>query len=211
MMKKKNALLDDKGIYVEYWPLSKILRHPRNPKLHDLDTLNDSFDRFGYVMPGMIDERTGILIAGHGRADKLQQRKDADQPAPERVIVNEQGEWCMPILRGVRFKDDTEAEAYLLADNQLTISGGWSNQTLFESLSAMKASVEGFKGLGFSEETLRALEATWGHTELVSFEAFVKPSPVVVKWRVVVPDLNEKQAKKIASQFKNAIVETYRE
>lgn len=212
MMKKK----PETPVYIEYWPLSKFLPAERNPKLHDLEEIILSIKRFGFISPALVNEKTGRLVVGHGRAEALQEYKrrfDAQaegfESAPKRIVVTEEGEWQMPVIRGVSFDTDEDAEAYLLADNQLTVLGGWSQQTLYESLSALKE--KGYAGLGFSLDTLRSLEATWGHTELVQFEAFVKPTPIIVKWRVVIPDLNEKKAREIASDYKNAIVETYRE
>ena len=54
---------------IEYLPLSAMVRWPRNPKGHDLGELHGMIARFGYVMPMLIDEGTGRLVAGHGRLD----------------------------------------------------------------------------------------------------------------------------------------------
>ena len=56
---------------IEYLPLSHLQVAPRNPKRHALDQLGASIGRFGYVEPIIVDERTGRLVAGHGRRDSL--------------------------------------------------------------------------------------------------------------------------------------------
>jgi hypothetical protein len=197
-------------IYTEYWPLSKILRWPRNPKLHDLDEIGASMDRFGYTLPALIDERSGRLVAGHGRADKLQQKKDKGEPPPERII-EQAGEWWMPVTRGVKFKNDAEAEAYLLADNKLTLGGGFHQQTLAEILQDLSRTSEGFKGTGYTGDDLQTLLSVWGRTEVVQFTAFVDPQPPTMLWRVVVPGLTEMKARRLAKQLDGALVEQYRE
>ena len=56
----------------------------------------------------------------------------------------------MPMVRGVAFTDDSEAEAYLLADNQTTILGGWDDgelQKIIESLGTENL----LAGTGFEE------------------------------------------------------------
>jgi hypothetical protein len=46
--------------------------------------------------------------------------------APANVQTNAAGEWLVPVVRGVAFNSDAEIEAYLVADNRLTILGGWN-------------------------------------------------------------------------------------
>ena len=63
---------------VEYLDLEGLVRAPRNPKQHDLGVLQASLDRFGFVAPIILDERTGRLVAGHGRLDALEKLKSED-------------------------------------------------------------------------------------------------------------------------------------
>ncbi len=99
-------------IRIVYMPLSALLRAPRNPKSHDIGVIHQSLGRFGYVEPIAINERTGRIVAGHGRLDTLQQKKALGERPPARV-VEKQGEWFVPVLRGVEFASDDEAEALL--------------------------------------------------------------------------------------------------
>ena len=75
-------------IRIEYMPLSKLVRAPRNAKTHDLQAIAESMQRFGYVASVIVDDATGRLVAGHGRLDTLQSLKAQGQPPPDRIRVN---------------------------------------------------------------------------------------------------------------------------
>src|SRR3990172_6140721 len=125
------------------------MKHERhNQKKQQIDTVLASMDRFGYVAPMILNERTGRLVAGHGRLQSLKKdKKEGNQP-PERIQVAD-SEWLVPVVRGVAFADDREAEAYLLADNQTTILGGWNDDELKEIIASLGA--EGVVGTGFED------------------------------------------------------------
>ena len=55
---------------IEYVPLDQLKKAPRNPKAHS-DDIKTSIGRFGYVEPIVVDERTGCIVAGHGRREAL--------------------------------------------------------------------------------------------------------------------------------------------
>src|SRR5437867_2323403 len=104
---------------IEYMPLSQLERWPRNPKKHADNTINESITRFGFVQPILIDENTKQLVAGHGRLDTLLKLKNEGDTPPERILAKD-GEWFVPVIRGIGFKSEKEAEAYLVSDNQTT-------------------------------------------------------------------------------------------
>jgi ParB-like chromosome segregation protein Spo0J len=142
---------------LEYMPLASLKSATRNPKRHDDASLGTSIGRFGYVEPMVLDERTGRLVAGHGRLEALRARKAAKEDAPQGVRM-EDGEWLAPVLRGWASRSDTEAEAYLLASNQLTFAGGWDDAqlaTLVKELEGLGA----MDGLGFDEAQLARILA----------------------------------------------------
>ena len=95
------------------------------------------------------DERTGQLVSGHARCDSLNRAKAEGKEPPERIRV-ENGEWLVPVVCGVTFANDSEAEAYLLADNQTTILGGWDDDELKEIIASLGAE-EALAGTGFEE------------------------------------------------------------
>lgn len=146
---------------IEYVPLPELLRrrHPRNPKDHALEELDESMSRFGYTMPVALDEESGNLAAGHGRVDALESRRQEGDEPPDRVEV-EGGEWLVPTIRGLSFEDPDELLSYLLADNALTEVGGWNEALLAEAVMDMRERIgaeEGFRGTGLDDEDVERL------------------------------------------------------
>ena len=161
------ATVDKQGVHIEYVSLAELQRWPRNPKGHDLGTLHESYDRFGYVMPMLLDERTGRLAVGHGRLDALQQRKAAGREAPGGIRADD-GAWSVPVVRGVSFEDDAEMDAYIIADNRNTELGGWDEAALAAVLADLAVEEDGLKGVGFDRDDLDALLASLAQREGIS-------------------------------------------
>ena len=144
------ALVSKQPIRVEYMTLAQLKRALRNPKAHDLGVIDASIRRFGFVSPIVMDERTGRLVAGHGRLETLERAKANGEKPPTRIIVKD-GEWLVPVIRGVEFADDREAEAYVVADNRTTILGGWNEEELAAILSDH---ADNFSGIGYNAADL---------------------------------------------------------
>jgi hypothetical protein len=119
---------------VEYVPLSEVRPAQRNPKAHLGDAIRGSISRFGLGELPLIDERTGRLVAGHGRIDQLTAMRADGQDAPEGVRLDAAGEWLVPVVRGWSSRSDVDAEAYLVASNSLTALGGWDGGGLADLL-----------------------------------------------------------------------------
>jgi hypothetical protein len=125
---------------VEYVPLSGIQPAPRNPKAHHAEGIRTSIGRFGIGELPLIDERTGRLVAGHGRVDQLTAMRADGQDPPEGVsVAPDTGEWLVPVVRGWRSRSDMDAEAYLVASNNLTTVGGWDDAGLAALLGDLAA------------------------------------------------------------------------
>lgn len=92
-----------------------------------------------------MDETTGFVVAGHGRIGALEALKAAGKECPK-GILEDNGEWLVPVVRGLRFKNRREAEAYLLADNQTTIVGGWDTEALGRILMKMNPPLQSLTG-----------------------------------------------------------------
>lgn len=138
---------------LELMPLAQVRGAPRNPKEHDegaIGAIGASVGRFGYVEPAVIDERTGRLVAGHGRIKTLRGMKADGQSPPDGVKV-ENGDWLIPVLRGVEFESDEDAEGYLLASNRTTELGGWDDADLTEMLGDL-AAADALEGVGWDAE-----------------------------------------------------------
>lgn len=140
---------------LEYMALSALQKADKNPKKHLDKEIGQSIGRFGYVEPIALDERTMKLVAGHGRLHSLKARLEAGEDPPDGVQLQD-GEWMVPVYRGWASRSDTEAEAYLLASNQLTIGGGWDNGALAEMLKGL-AEQKALEGVGFGDADLSKL------------------------------------------------------
>lgn len=142
---------------IENMPLSQLLKmaHQKNPKDHDIDSLRASFRRFGFTAPPTIDEVTQTMVAGHGRCEALELIRTAGEPPPD-GIVEKGTEWLVPVVRGVSFKSETERDAYVIADNQNVMAGGWKFDVLADLMKSLDGN-GGFEGLGFQEIELNAL------------------------------------------------------
>ncbi|MFF4777462.1 hypothetical protein ACFY05_31865 [Microtetraspora fusca] len=157
-----NATSPAKGRYVDYLRLDDIPRANRNPKAHNSAAIRASIEKFGCLVAGMLDERTGRLVAGHGRLDTLTEMRDAGATPPEGVHLDGD-DWAVPIVRGWSSRSDAEAEAYLVADNRLSETGGWDNRLLAEVLDEIADDNPDLLPLtGYSHNDLADLVATMG-------------------------------------------------
>ena len=141
-------------MWIEWVPLHELATWPSNPKAHDHATLGESFARFGFIDPIIVDESSGKIVAGHGRRERLLEMHHEGLQVPGRVRVREDGEWLVPVLRGVRFTSEREAEAYLLANNQTVIRGGYDEGPLAEML---QRHGENLSGLGWNQDEIGEL------------------------------------------------------
>lgn len=128
---------------IRYVPLSELRRWERNPKLHDIGAITASIRRHGFIDPIVVDQRSGRIVAGHGRDESLENLKRSGEPPPKRIQVRADGEWMVPILTGIEFEDDRDAEAYIVGSNRLVELGGWDEGLLQDIVST-----EGFDALG---------------------------------------------------------------
>jgi DNA modification methylase len=152
--------------HVGYLPLDEIVPATRNPKRHDGDGIRASIDRFGVGELPLLDERTGRLVAGHGRIDQLAAMHAAGQEPPDGVSVDAEGRWLVPVTRGWASRSDAEAEAYLLASNKLTFNGGWDDGELAELLAGLADDDPDLVAIaGFDADELEALLGDAGEEE----------------------------------------------
>lgn len=148
--------------WIEYLDVDELVPNPENPKGHADAALAESLERFGYTESVSIDERTGMLSAGHGRREMVLARRAAGLEPPEGIVV-EEGRWLVPVERGWSSVNDIEAKAYLVASNELTNAGGWIDGARLAILNDLATSPlilpdsDPFAGLGYSAEQLKAM------------------------------------------------------
>lgn len=158
MKKKKTNGVAEEFPRMEYMPIDELQPWSRNPKLHDMDVTMASIRRFGFTAPVLLDEDTQKTIAGHGRTEALRQIKAQGAAPPKRVKVDEKGQWCIPVIRGLTFESEQEAEAYLIADNRIGELGGWDDEMLKEMLEELRESGEkALAGVGYKSKDVDAL------------------------------------------------------
>lgn len=146
------------GHYVAHIALDEVPEADRNPKEHDGAGINRSISRYGMAELPLMDDRTGRLIAGHGRLHQLQQMHADGQEPPSGIEIDDQGRWLMPVIRGWASRSDAEAEAYLIASNRLTERGGWDTFQLTEMLVEL-ADQQLLDLTGYDQGELDAMEA----------------------------------------------------
>lgn len=143
--------------------MAEVPEAPENPKGHADAELEGSMSRFGYTEPVMVDERTGRLVSGHGRKRALLALQERQQEPPDGVLVGDDGQWLIPVIRGWASRNDYEAQALLLASNRLTELGGWDDQSLANLLEQLsQESEQALEATGFTESDLDDLLAKLG-------------------------------------------------
>ena len=86
------------------------------------------------------------MVAGHGRVEKLVKMRDAGEPAPPRVKV-EDGKWLVPTIRGMTFPKPGK---HVLASNRGVERGGWDNALLAAALTSLGK--DDLVGTGFGQD-----------------------------------------------------------
>lgn len=145
----------------EYMKLGDLRANTQNPKDHDTAGISASMTRFGYIEPVTIDERDGTLISGHGRIETLVAAKAAGrEPPDEDIIVDDDGDWTVPVNRGWSSKNEIEQKGALIALNKWVEAGGWHERTLADLLQSISDSPFGLDGVGVDRNELDDLLAT---------------------------------------------------
>lgn len=199
-------------VRIEYMRLDDFLKrfHPDNPKEHDLEGIGKSVDRFGFVEVPTLDERTGFVVAGHGRGEGLNAAMIRGEQPPARISKDKDGMWLLPVLRGITFNSDAEVKAYLAASNRLTEKGGWN----MEKLLALRDAIDDpdlWSTTGFGEDVFGDL-AQFGSDNDLDLSEFDGVNDFEIRYRVVIHDLTLEAANDLAEtlQAHNAKVEQYR-
>jgi DNA modification methylase len=129
---------------IELWPIERVRPYERNPRTHSeaqVDQIAASMVQFGWTNPVLVDEQGGIL-AGHGRLLAARKLGLAEVPV-------------------IRFEHLSEAQkrAYLIADNQLALQAGWSEELLAQELAWLRDERFDLDLVGFDATELERLLA----------------------------------------------------
>lgn len=122
-------------LHIRYVPLDLGRKWDRNPKRHDLDTLIISIVRHGFRDAPIYDETLNAISAGNGRTTAAVMLRDEpdyvrdlapewDGKPPAGIALDADGNWHIPMQFGVNAESVAAAEAFAVAHNNLTMSGG---------------------------------------------------------------------------------------
>lgn len=142
---------------IEYMKLAELQPDERNPKSHDVGTIDMSMQRFGVLDPIVLDGRTGKIISGHGRHKTLLAMQQRGDDAPQGVKVAKDGTWKVPVYTGWQSDNDSQASAALIALNRTTELGGWVDEELLDLLAELAEEDDGLEGVGFLQEDIDKL------------------------------------------------------
>jgi hypothetical protein len=166
-----DTLAPDTDRWLGWVALADVAEAPRNAKAHDTGAISRSVARFGYVEPMVLDERTGRLVAGHGRLAELRTREAQGEDAPDGIRTTPDGTWLVPLVRGWRSRSDAEADAAGLALNRVGESGGWDQGTLAELLAELATDPDLLDSTGFDPAYLDDLLAELGDAVVLPEQA----------------------------------------
>ena len=139
-----------------YRSLDMLKENSANPKDHDKATLESSVGRFGFMEPIVIDERTELIVSGHGRIAALREMESRGETPPDGIRIDQFGGWQAPVITGWSSRSDTEASAALIALNRTTETGGWEEEQLLALLNELSAE-DALDGIGFDEDDIEIL------------------------------------------------------
>lgn len=132
-----------------------------NPKDHNIGTLIQSIKRHGFIELPVVNDKTGLLVAGHGRVEALQVMAKENPSEPPLYVLQEEDtdEWLVPTIH-VNFATDEQAKAYMIASNSTVIDGGWHESKLLDMLVEISQETENLLGTGFdSQDVMDMLHA----------------------------------------------------
>jgi DNA modification methylase len=110
----------------------------RNPRRHDVKTIAAIIRETGFNAPPLLNEKTVRLVYGHGRTKAVRWLfENKPEQVPDRIELDEDGEWMLPVLRGVSMSK-TRAEEYLIADNRAAEKSRWEREGHAEILDRIR-------------------------------------------------------------------------
>lgn len=128
-----------------------------NPRRHDLESISQSLERFGYVQTLVIDDTSGMIVAGHGVLASLILTQREGLPPPERVLTPPGEDWRIPVVHVTL--PEGEAKPYSLADTRTRELGGWNDAMLLRALQELSENDHGLDGTGFTPDDVSVLIA----------------------------------------------------
>jgi len=117
------SLSASEALRIEYCSANSLVPYTKNPRTHSEEQIAQiaaSIREFGFTNPILIDGNQRI-IAGHGRL----------------AAAKEIGMETVPCI-DLSHLTEEQKRSYLIADNKLTLNGGWNEDLLRIELTALK-------------------------------------------------------------------------
>jgi len=141
---------------IELRDIHTLVPYAKNAKLHDKEQVRqiaNSMIEFGWTVPVLADEMG--IVAGHGRimaADLLyREGKQITFPNGAPIQIGQ-----APVVDCTGWSA-SQRKAYILADNKLTMNGGWDEELLSTELTDLKDEGFDLSLTGFSDDELEDL------------------------------------------------------
>jgi len=138
------------NIQVERWPIKRLIPRVTNPRTHTPEQIGQiaaSIREWGWTNPILVGS-DGDVIAGHARL----------------LAARELGMTSVPVIQ-LGHLSEAQSRALVIADNQLAINAGWSEEMLRVELQALQEASFDLNLVGFDEEELARLLAAEGAGE----------------------------------------------
>lgn len=171
-LKPKIKVLTEKntehGLEISYADIFSFEFLPDNIKSHDLQGIEESIVKFGFVEPILVNKNTNFDISGNGRLTVLRKMFESDVDAPKGIIEKEKvieaiggglytRKWFAPVV----LLDISEEEESILAIklNRTNEKGGLNYQKAYEVLIKLKSkSEDSFAATGFDAKSLEHIQ-----------------------------------------------------
>jgi hypothetical protein len=125
------------SVEIRFLPLSAVTNlnkvlWKKNAKKHDLKSILESIDRYGFIDPpkwdSSLNDGTGGLLYGNGRTTALigaliEAQRLGQKPPRGIPTAIDTGEWCIPVKFGVDQDSEAIAIAGAIDHNNITLSG----------------------------------------------------------------------------------------
>lgn len=116
--------LNGEAVTLRYILVQDAILWEENSKLHDIGGLITSIEEHGFRDPPAWDAELGAIVEGNGRTTALQMMEKQGRKIPRGVVLDDEGNWCMPVLFGLDAPSQIAATKYGIDHNNLTMSGG---------------------------------------------------------------------------------------
>jgi hypothetical protein len=113
--------LPKKKLRLEYVRLETAVLWDRNPKTHDIPSIIESIQEYGFRDPPEFDGTLDAIVEGNGRTTALNLMYERNEQCPGYCFEDDDGTWIVPIIFGADSESVKAAEKYAVDHNLLTL------------------------------------------------------------------------------------------